>query len=195
MIGQTGDQLQGLARQMYWPAPFYTQPATFMPFPLYPSLVFVLPCSPSLCVSPQGFAQVYQILHPSQYGVPMVCNLNSCKVQVNLSWSCTCSFLTAHQLVWLARFVSSHSLHHCLSVLYLSMFVAFTFSYQPDFMCSSIRSSCWNKHSHTPLSLPISATNQVCFWLLTSLSLVSQVFCVSVFGFSLSSHLTGSSIR
>lgn len=65
------------------------------------------------------------------------------------------------------------------------MFAAFTFSYHPDLRCSSVRSSCWNKHSRTPLSLSISATNQVCFWLLTLLTLISQVFCVCVFGFPL----------
>lgn len=124
----------------------------------------------------------------SPHNSPYLPSLQSYQLQIQVSLSGI-----AHQSVWLASFVSSHSLHHCLSDLCLYVCLLTTFSHHPDFRSSSIRSCCWNKCSPPHYPSLRSATNQACYWSLTLSLLVRQVFCLCLaLLYSSSSHLTRS---
>lgn len=72
---------------------------------LYPFL-----STPSLFLPASHFSACRLMgLHPFQSRVPLVYNLISYKVQIDLLGSGTCHFLIAHRLVWVVRFISCHS--------------------------------------------------------------------------------------
>lgn len=153
--------------------PWFTSFPT--PSCLFLSLFLPLNISSSLCTDlPMPTPQVL-FIHPTPN--PSVINLSvykfikTSKSPGQLFWNNASISMTSMFLLIVSIIVCQV----CVSTVF-----AFTFSYQPDFRSSLIRSPFWNKHSHTPLSLPVSATNQVCFWLWTLLSLLSQVVCICV---------------